>query len=179
MKDEPFELRRYLENSHPDIHSQPMMPKELVFEESVRMSCFYCGRYNNNWRCPPRIPDLDYSKMMQEYEKGLFVWVNCPFHSDNYQTVRTESSIMLHRALLELEGRLWEMGAVLALSFIGGSCKLCKNGCGKERCNNPYLSRTPLEGIGVNVIKSADKYNIKIKFPPNDSIMRIGLIVWQ
>ena len=44
----------------------------------------------------------------------------------------------------------------MAISFIGGSCKLCKNGCAKDKCNNPGMARIPLEATGVNVIKSLD-----------------------
>ncbi len=25
----------------------------LVFEECVKMNCFYCGKYNISWKCPP------------------------------------------------------------------------------------------------------------------------------
>lgn len=66
----------------------------------------------------------------------------------------------------------------MAVSFIGGSCKLCKNGCGKDKCNNPYLSRTPVEAIGINVVKSAKENGISITFPPENDIIRIGLLLW-
>lgn len=172
-------LIQYLAENHPDFMATPMKPEKLIFEEGIKMSCYYCGRYNNNWRCPPNIPNLDYKKMMQEYKDGLFVWVNCPYNETNYQEIRSESSAILHRVLLELEKVLWNKDSAMYLSFIGGSCKLCKNGCGKERCNNPYLSRTPLEALGVNLIKSTKEYGINISFPPNGVLMRIGLIIWQ
>ena len=61
----------------------------------------------------------------------------------------------------------------------GAHIGLCKGGCGKERCNNPYLSRSPLEATGVNVIKSAKKYGIDIRFPTDKQMIRIGLLLWQ
>lgn len=173
------DLIQYLIDTHPDFRAVPMRPEDLVFEEGVKMSCYYCGRYNNNWRCPPNIPNLDYEKMMREYKDGLFVWLECPYNETDYQEIRNESSINLHKVLLELEKVLWKKDSALYLSFIGGSCKLCKNGCGKERCNNPYLSRTPLEALGVNIVKSARKYDINITFPPDGTLIRIGLIIWQ
>lgn len=155
-------------------------PKELVFEENVKMNCFYCGKYNNNWRCPPNLPDIDYPRMMAEYTKGLLVVLTYPVLSkDEYEEIRNESSIVLHKLLLQLERWLWEHNSPNAISFGAGSCKLCKNGCGKEKCNNPYMSRSPLEATGVNVIKSAGKYNIKVTFPADEKIMRIGLLLWQ
>jgi len=46
---------------------------------------------------------------------------------------------------LKMEKLLWEKNNSTAISFIGGSCKLCKNGCGSDKCNNPYMARSPLE----------------------------------
>ena len=50
-----------------------MNPNDLVFEENVKMNCFYCGKYGNNWRCPPNLPDIDYIKMFSEYDEGAFI----------------------------------------------------------------------------------------------------------
>lgn len=155
-------------------------PKELIFEENIKMNCFYCGKYNNNWRCPPHLPNIDFQKMMSEYEAGLFVALT--YHIENYEdydTIRTESSVVLHKLLLNLEKWMWDHNNSTAISFVAGSCKLCKGGCGKDRCNNPYMSRSPLEATGVNLVKSAHKYGINIKFPADKEMMRIGLLLWQ
>lgn len=156
----------------------PIRPDSLIFETRVLMNCFYCGRYDNNWKCPPRIPKLDYQKMVAEYDHGAFVHLRLPFTKETFDDVRTESSVQLHKTLLALEKVLYQHDQSLAISFIGGSCKLCKNGCGAERCNNPYLSRTPLEAIGVNVVESARLYGIRIVFPPKDYLSRLGLLLW-
>lgn len=151
---------------------------DLIFEDRVKLTCFYCGRYKSNWRCPPNMPKVDYKAVFAEYDHAAFVWVDLPCTPDTYSNVRSQSSIMLHKALLAMENQLYELGNPLHISFIGGSCKLCKNGCGKERCNNPYEARTPLEATGVNVIKSAAKYGINISFPATDHMMRVGLLLW-
>ena len=155
-------------------------PKDLIFEESVKMNCYYCGKYNNNWRCPPNLPEVDFQKMMCEYDAGLFVALMYNIDdSEDYNTVRTESSVTLHRLMLILEKWMWDNNFSTAISFIAGSCKLCKGGCGKDKCNNPYMARSPLESIGVNVVKSARKYGIDIRFPADKKMMRIGLLLWQ
>lgn len=155
-------------------------PKELVFEENVRMNCYYCGKYNNNWRCPPNLPNINYRRMAQEYDAGCFVALSFDITNKAVHTeIRNESSVMLHKLLLELEKWMWNNNSPNAISFGGGSCKLCRGGCGKEKCNNPYLSRSPLEAIGVNVVKSAAKYGIDIRFPTEDCLMRVGLLLWQ
>lgn len=156
----------------------PMHPEDLVFEERVKMNCFYCKNYNYSWRCPPKTPPIDYKKMMLEYNQGLFVKLEMPFDDNNYQEIRARSTNDLHKSLLRMEKVLWEHDFPLAISFIGGSCKLCKNGCGKERCNHPYAARMPVEAAGINVVKSVEKCGIHIAFPPNGSLTRVGLLLW-
>ena len=154
-------------------------PTELVFEENVKMNCYYCGKYNSNWRCPPNLPDIDFPKMMKEYEKGLFLWNTFTIGSaQDYSSIRTESSVSLHRILLKVERYLWDHNCSNVISFGAGSCKLCKDGCGKEKCNNPYMARSPVEAMGINVVKSARKYGINIIFPTNDTFIRLGLVLF-
>ncbi len=166
----------------PSAHLVFMSPKEAVFEECVKMNCFYCGKYGRNWRCPPNLPNLNYPKMFSEYDEGLFVYYLFDVsNKTQFESIRSESSVMLHKTLLNMEKWLYNHNRSTAISFGGGSCKLCKGGCGKERCNNPYMSRSPLEATGVNIVKTAAKYGIDVIFPllPREKIMRLGLIMWQ
>ena len=157
-----------------------MDPRQTVFEECVRMNCFYCGKYGRNWRCPPNLPDIDYPKMFSEYDEGLFVSFSFDVTDKaQYESIRAESSVILHKSLLQLEKWLYNHNRATAISFVAGSCKLCKGGCGKERCNNPYMSRSPIEATGMNVLKTAAKFGINVKFPTENTLMRIGLVLWQ
>jgi predicted metal-binding protein len=163
----------------PNLKGKMIKPSNLIFEEKVKMSCYNCGKYYSNWKCPGNMPkNIDYQKMVSEYENGAFIYIKMPFEDRNYAEVRNESSILLHKALLEMEQYLWNRNEPLAISFIGGSCKLCKNGCGTDKCNNPYKARSPLEALGVNVVKSAEMYGIEVTFPPKEYIMRLGMIMW-
>lgn len=174
------ELLTWLAETSPSAVGVLMDPKDLVFEEAVKQNCYYCGRYGNNWRCPPNLPKVDYPKMMGEFDRGLFVYIPYTYNTKaEFDAVRTDSSVQLHKLLLNLEKWMFRHNAPTAISFIGGSCKLCKGGCGKDKCNNPYLSRSPLEATGVNVIKSAKKYGIDIRFPTDNRMIRIGLLLWQ
>lgn len=164
--------------SHPPIRGILIRPDDLVFEERIKMNCFYCGKYNSNWKCPPRLPDLDYKKMIAEFDHIAFIYLAIPFSENNFHEVRSESSAILHHVLLQFEKYLWDHNNSTSLSFLGGSCKLCKSGCGADKCNSPYLSRAPVEAIGLNVLKTAAKYGIDIIFPPKESMFRIGLILW-
>lgn len=151
---------------------------DLIFEERVKMNCYYCGKFNNNWRCPPNLPKIDYKKMVEEYDNCACIYVKLSFTSDNYNEIRAESSVVLHKGMLEAEKLLWNNNNSTALSFIGGSCKLCKNGCGRDKCNNPYYSRTPVEATGINIVTTLDKYDFHIVFPPKDYMIRCGLFLW-
>lgn len=164
----------------PTIKVVPFNPSNAVFEECVKMNCFYCKRYGNNWRCPPHLPDIDYRRMFSEYPYGALVLLSRKYDDgQSFEEARTESSVDLHRALLKSEKLLYEMGMTTAISFTGGSCKLCKDGCGAEGCNNPGASRSPLEAVGVNVVKTAANHGIDVRFPPDGEITRIGLVMWQ
>ena len=173
-------LRKYLQSISPSAYGVIIAPRDLIFEEAVKMNCYYCGKYGNNWRCPPNLPNIDFRKMMQEFDHGMFVVYSFDItDQSSYASIRNESSVILHKTLLKLEKFMWNHNCPTAVSFIGGSCKLCKDGCGKERCNNPYMSRSPLEATGVNVIKSAKKYGIDITFPTDKKMVRCGLLLWQ
>lgn len=163
---------------YPLIKGKEVSAGELLFEERVKMNCFYCEKYKNNWKCPPNIPEIDYSKMFSEFDNLAFLYVRMKLDSEKSEIVRRESSTVLHKALLEAEKYLYMNNNSIALSFIGGSCKLCKNGCGLEKCNNPYMARTPMEATGVNVIKSAENVGINISFPTDTEMIRLGLLLW-
>jgi predicted metal-binding protein len=150
----------------------------LVFEERVKVKCFYCSRYNAKWTCPPRIPDVDYQAAMRQYNNAAFVICELPLADGEYEEIRTQSTNELHKGLLYLERLLWDNDNPMSLSFIGGSCKLCKNGCAPDYCRNPGLKRIPLEATGCNVIKSLAKSGIKVSFLPSDVMRRYGLILW-
>jgi len=155
-----------------------MDPNDLVFEERVKLNCFYCKYYNTHWKCPPKIPPIDYRKVVSEFEHGAFVKIELPFSENDFSEIRIRSTNDLHRGLLKLEHYMWEHNHPLSVSFIGGSCKLCKNGCGTERCNNPYQARMSMEGAGINVIKSLEKYGLHIVFPPKNRLTRVGMLLW-
>jgi len=151
---------------------------DFVFQKKAKINCFHCAKYNYCWTCPPRIPELNYRELFNEYENAIIVYKKFYFEKDTYAKVRIDSSLNLHKALLEAEKFLFNRGNITNISFIGGSCKLCKNGCSSEKCNNPYYSRIPLEATGVNVVETLAKYNVSIKFPVKDYLIRVGSLLW-
>jgi predicted metal-binding protein len=159
------------------LHILPIKFDQIIFEERVKLKCFYCAKYNNNWKCPPNIPDIDYSNIIKEYDNLAIVYITININ-DDFDQVRYESTNKLHRGLLMLEKELWNDNNSLALSFIGGSCKLCKDGCAKDKCRQPQLARIPLEATGMNVVDSLKNIGIDVRFPIEDSLSRYGMILW-
>jgi predicted metal-binding protein len=171
-------IQEFIHGIDPRLESLTISPEEIVFEERVRLACFNCVRYGVNYTCPPRIPQVDYKKIISEYSNALLVWCVVDYDNETEADVRRDSTLLLHRALLQAEKYFWERNNSLATSFIGGSCKLCAQGCAKEACRQPRLARIPVEAAGINVIETCRKKGLNISFPPDGRIYRIGLLLW-
>jgi len=172
-------LQAELNKFNANMVSVAISTSDIVFEERINMLCFHCKNYNVKFTCPPKFPKLDYRKIFkEEYHNAMFVSCSMPFNENNYQEVRSTSTVSLQRALLHLERFLFENSHSLALSLIGGSCKLCKTGCPPDKCNNPYSARIPMEALGINVVTTAKNIGIELKFPVKTSITRCGLLFW-
>ena len=161
------EVRSYLHTLNRDAEGILIDPGKLIFEENVKMNCFYCGKYNNNWKCPPNLPDIDYKKMMSEYDIGMAVVLAFQIKQQSeYDKIRNDSSVILHRLLLDLEKWMYNRNSSNTISFIGGSCKLCRGG-------------SPIEATGINMVKSMKQYGVSLDFPTDRVLKRIGLLLWQ
>lgn len=118
------EVQSYLHTINRDAEGIIIEPEKLIFEENVKMNCFYCGKYNNNWKCPSNLPDIDYPKMMSEYDVGMAVVLTFQVgQQSEYDRIRNDSSVILHRLLLDLEKWMYNRNSANTISFIGGSCK--------------------------------------------------------
>lgn len=172
-----LKLESHLLQKYPDLKIYPLNVDDIIFEERVKQKCFHCKNYKEKWTCPGNLPLIDYKKLVREYDHAAVI-CNAMSINNNFEEIRTKSTNELHRALLYLEKYLYQHNFTLAISFIGGSCKLCKNGCNKDKCANPYMSRTPWEGTGCNVVKTLEKIGISVVFPQKDILYRYGLILW-
>lgn len=170
----------YLNEKSPYIFAKRVNPRNLIIEERVKVQCFHCEKYNKKWTCPPKVDKFDFKKMFEEYDNAMVVYCEIPFSGkEEYDKVRNSSTNLVHRVLLDLEKLLYCNNESLAVSFIGGSCKLCKTDCGEKACRFPHMARMPLEATGVNVIKFIKKeLEMDIVFPLDKYMYRFGLILW-
>lgn len=172
------ELRLILRDKYPTMDVVSILHKDIVYEERVKLKCFHCKNYRKKWTCPGHLPQIDYQKIIAEYENAAVVICKIPAENGVTDEIRNISTNTLHRAMLFLESELYKRNNSLAISFIGGSCKLCKNGCNPNSCANPELSRMPWEATGCNVVKSLKNIGIRIVFPPQEYLFRYGLFLW-
>lgn len=152
-----------------------MLPSDLIFDDRAVFQCMNCKNYGHKRTCPPFKNNLNYQDMILKYKKGLLVLVKFDSSVD-FEKARTESTNKLHGILLKLEKDGFNQDNHFTTSFIGGSCKLCKQGCA-DVCRNPQHSRIPLESTGVDVVETLKKFGVSLKFPATDAIYRVGLLV--
>ena len=169
-----FELLKINKN----INIYPICKDQIVFENRVLVNCFYCSKYNKQWTCPPNIPSIDYQKVINEYDNIIILGASYQTNKLNYSEIRIKSTNEIHTCLLKLEKVLWDNNYPMAISFIGGSCKLCKNGCAEDKCRNSGSARIPIEAIGINVIKTLKNINVEIDFSNDLNISRYGMLLW-
>ena len=161
--------------SHKNIKVIKLSFNDIVFKERNKILCFYCGNYGHKWTCPPKCPTVDYKEIFKEYDNYLFIQTTIDSTIDN---ARAKSTMIIHKLLLELERILYDNNIPTRLSFIGGSCKLCKGGCAVDKCRRPYEARIPLEATGVDIMETCKGTELEIKFPVNEILTRTGMIMW-
>ena len=164
------DIKNFLTSRNPSAEIININIDDIIFEERIKLRCYYCSKYNTKWTCPPRIPDLNFPQIIGEYKNAAIISLSIDFDKDSFEKARRDSSITLHRLILELESFLFNHNNVTYNSFIGGSCKLCKNGCDSEKCKNPGLARIPLEATGMNIVETMKNYGVEIVFPPTKKI---------
>ncbi|MBS4535448.1 DUF2284 domain-containing protein [Clostridium sp. D2Q-14] len=156
-------------------------PKEIIFDDSIRGYCIEnkCGRYNNNFMCPPIIGSVEkYKKTIKSYNDGyLILFKDIIEDSNTYKYYNSQKR--LHEIVLEIENELIKEGYIEPLGFIAGECKICKP-CKREKgydeCIYPDKARTSLEAVGVNVVKTVKTKGIEIVFGTNE-ITWIGAVL--
>ncbi|MDR2395120.1 MAG: DUF2284 domain-containing protein [Endomicrobium sp.] len=163
-----------------DIEIIKINTKDIIFEERVKLKCFYCNKYNKKWTCPPKIPALDYQAIIKDdYSNAIILKTTMSITIENFEEVRSNTTNRIHSCLGLLEKFLYDNNDSLAVSFIGGSCKLCRNGCSPQGCVNPTQARIPIEATGINIVKTMKKQNIDIIFPIKNTLSRYGLLLWR
>ena len=200
------ELKEILHEKYPEVEVREIQYEDIVFEERVRLKCCHCKNYKEKWTCPGKIPELDYRKIISEYEHNAVVISKVAIHvgagarsetettagercetettagerseTDGVMKKFREGVVLLHRAMLYMEGELFKRNNAMAESFIGCSCQLCEEGCAAEKCRHPEQARVPWDATGCNVVKTLEKIGIQVTFPAKEYMYQYGLFLW-
>ncbi len=180
------QIRDILQAKYPEMDAAAIRYENLVFEERVRLKCFQCRNYSTKWTCPGRLPAFDFRKLLGEYahmaiiiSQRQSVVCNQPSLVSSHPSVDSfrEAGNNLHQAMLYLEKELFSRNEPMAVSFIGGSCELCKDGCTPDTCLHPEQARIPWDATGCNVTRTLANIGIEVDFWGND-VCRYGLLAW-
>lgn len=170
-----------------------ILASEVVVENRVLLKCRAgCIGYGKKLTCPPFVPTPDeFRKVLGEYRYALLVkfispasadpdvicsiykyWLDpaapadkkeqaTKFWKDHFSGTGSFAPMML-----ELERIAFNAGNPFALAFINGSCRLCES-CNVKAgiCLHPTQARIPEHAVGVNMVKTADKAGMPIRFP--------------
>lgn len=166
---------------------------EIIVENRVALKCRAgCIGYGKKLTCPPHVPTPDeFRKILSEYRYALIVKFISPaqaepdvicsiyrywldpaapaekkaqaekFWKDHFNGTGAFAPMML-----ELERRAFNAGNPFALAFINGSCRLCET-CNVKGgiCIHPTQARIPEHAVGVNMVATAEKAGMPIRFP--------------
>jgi len=166
---------------------------DVVVENRVALKCRAgCISYGKKLTCPPHVPTPDeFRRILSEYTYALLVkflspaeaeedvicsiyryWLDpkapaekkekaTQFWKDHFNGTGSFAPMML-----ELERTAFNAGNTFALALVNGSCRLCET-CNVSGglCVHPTQARIPEHAVGVNMIKTAEKAGMPIRFP--------------
>ncbi|MCK9579763.1 MAG: DUF2284 domain-containing protein [Methanoregula sp.] len=166
---------------------------DVIVENRVPLKCRSgCIGYGKKLTCPPYAPTPDeFRKILIEYRHALLVKLICPakaepdvIHSIYRYWLDPEApadkkeqatqfwkdqfagSAAFAPMMLELERLAFNAGNPFALALVNGSCRLCET-CNVKAgvCVHPTRARFPEHAVGINMVMTAEKAGMPIRFP--------------
>jgi predicted metal-binding protein len=165
---------------------------DIIVENRVPLKCRSCIGYGKKLTCPPHVPPPDeFRKILAEYHNALLVKFISPANADpdvicsiyrywldpEAPADKKEKAAQFWKdhfngtgafapMMLELERTAFNTGNPFALAFVNGSCRLCET-CNVKSgiCVHPTQARIPEHAVGVNMVKTAEKAGMPIRFP--------------
>ena len=152
-------------------------PDQIIIDERVLLKCIYpkCGWYGTNVNCPPYAVDLDtIRKVVQKYNYAIFYLIKAP--SKDFvgpDVVKSGANVKWTRKGYEIASKIESAafydGYHLAMGFAGGPCKSvfcpdekCSALTTGTECRHFLKSRSPMEGVGMDVFTMATEVGWEI-----------------
>jgi len=159
--------------------------RRVVVDPRVRLKCQVplCPHYGHNLVCPPAVPSPgEFARSLRRYRWAVVVLVTGRLSgSDGDRRLQAdELARKLYRVLTSLEARALQLGFPLACGLAGGHCRLCPTCVGQksgQMCPRPFQPRPAAEALGVDVVATARRAGIELRFPVSDCVQWVGLLL--
>lgn len=171
----------------------------VVVDERVRLKCEVprCAKFNQYLTCPPYVMSVaTFAGILSHYEWGLLIQVEAE-HVDSTDKSSgridgraLKESVKRHRPyqlkLLNIvervEAAAFKSGMRFAAGFTGGECVLCEECVPNKRsdpCRHPFRARPAMEGVGIDVIQTAQNAGLPIHLSSAEHVLWTGLVLLE
>ncbi len=175
-----------------------LLPAEqVVVDERVRLKCAVpvCQGYGNYLHCPPNLMSVaEFREVLERYSVALLVQVESPRDStdldekglagknakDLEELLHGDPNRKLGEIVNRLEAEAFKAGYYYAAGFNGGICLLCPDCVGVasgDPCRRPFEARPSMEGVGIDVFKTAANAGLSISLSSDQPVRWTGLIL--
>jgi predicted metal-binding protein len=137
-----------------------------------------------------------FSRIRSGYKWGLLVQVEAKNIDSTDkgkgiidQAILKENTKLHHPFKLKLldiveavESAAFKKGMRFAAGLVGGSCVLCElcvEDKSSEACRHPFRARPPMEAVGIDVVKTAQKAGLPIHLSSPKNVVWTGLVLLE
>jgi len=171
----------------------------VVVDERVRLKCEVprCAKFNQYLTCPPYVMDVaTFSRVLSQYEWCLLVQVEAEnLDSTDKCSGRIAGSVLrenlrrhhpyqlkLLNIIERMEEAAFKKGMRFAAGFTGGECVLCERCVDNKMsdpCRHPFQARPAMEGVGIDVVCTAENAGLPIHLSSSENVLWTGLVLLE
>ncbi len=171
----------------------------VVVDERVRLKCEVprCSKFNQYLTCPPHVMDVaTFSRILSRYEWCLLVQVEAEDVDSTDRCSGRISGPLLKESLSRhhpyqmkllniierVEAAAFKKGMRFAAGFTGGECVLCErcvDNKASDPCRHPFRARPAMEGVGIDVIQTAENAGLPIRLSSSENVLWTGLVLLE
>ncbi len=170
---------------------------QVVVDERVRLKCAVprCHGYGRYLNCPPNTLSVaEFREVLARYSSAMIVQVESSHSSLDLddeglagkdlaaleEEMHGDQTRLLGRILGGLEAAALKAEYYYATGFTGGLCSLCPD-CvgiaGGEPCRHPFEARPAMEGVGIDVFRTAANAGLPIALSSDQPVRWTGLLL--
>ena len=171
----------------------------VVVDERVRLKCEVprCAKFNQYLTCPPHVMSVaTFSRILSLYDWCLLIQVEAEdIDSTDKCAGRITGSVLkenlsrhhpyqfkLLNIIDMVEAAAFKNGMRFAAGFTGGECVLCERCVDNKMsdpCRHPFRARPAMEGVGIDVIQTAQNAGLPIYLSSSENVLWTGLVLLE